>query len=115
MEFPLWLSRLRTCLSVYEDAGSIPDLAHWVKDLALLRLWCRVQMQLRSSIAMAVVWASNCNSDSTPSQETTMCHRCGPKKQKKKERKLFSNKNGIMSLYIDLSYSQNFFVVSLFI
>ena len=30
-EFPLWLSRLRTLHSVCDDAGSIPDLAQWVK------------------------------------------------------------------------------------
>ena len=45
-------------MSIYEDAGSIPDLAHWIKgsgiaanwdvghvcnsDLALLWLWCRL-------------------------------------------------------------------------
>ena len=35
--FPLWLSRLRAGRSVCEDADSIPGLAQWVKDLALLQ------------------------------------------------------------------------------
>ena len=38
------------------------------------RLWCKLQMQLRSSIAGAVVQASTCSSNVTSSP------RCGPKK-----------------------------------
>ena len=30
------------------DAGSIPSLAQWVKDLALLQLQCMLQLRLRS-------------------------------------------------------------------
>ena len=63
-----------------------------VRSLALLgalrfwrcqELWCGLQTWLGSDVAVAVV--SGYSSDSTPSLGTSMCHRCGPKKKKKKK------------------------------
>ena len=45
------------------------------------KLWHRSWMRLGSGIAVAVVSAGSCSSDSTPSLEISTCHRCGPKKQ----------------------------------
>ena len=42
-------------------------------------LWCGLQMQLRSCVA--VVQTSSCSSDSTPSLETSICREFGSKKQ----------------------------------
>ena len=66
-----------------------------VQSLALLsglrmrgcrELWCWSQMQLRSGVAMvAVAWASNYSSDSTPILGNSICHECGPKNKLKKK------------------------------
>ena len=59
-----------------------------VRSLAWLRiwhcreLWCRSQTWLGSCVAVAVVLAGSCNSDSVPSLGTSTHRRCGPKKQK---------------------------------
>ena len=63
-----------------------------VRSLALLsglrircccELWYRLQMWLGSWVAMAVVQASSYSSNLTPSLGTSICRRCGPKKEKK--------------------------------
>ena len=53
LEFPLWLSELRTRHSISEVAGSIPGLTQWVKDLGLPGVQHRSKIWLRSSVAVA--------------------------------------------------------------
>ena len=44
-------------------------------------------MRLGSFVAVAVAEAGSCNSDWSPSLETSICYSCVPKKQKKKKKK----------------------------
>ena len=46
----------------HEVAGSIPGLTQWVKDSVWHELWCRLQMQLGSGIAVAGAQASGYSS-----------------------------------------------------
>ena len=71
--------------SVCEDAGLSPDLALWVKDPALTQSAASVtdiaQIQCCHGCGVDHSFSSNL----TPSSGTSICHRFGSKKKKKKE------------------------------
>ena len=77
----MWLIGLRMQQSICEDAGSIPSLFQWVKDLAL--------PQAATGVTdVAPIWycyvcdvGLSCSSDSTSSLETSICCRYSPKKE----------------------------------
>ena len=50
------------------------------------KLWCRSKTQLGSGTAVAVVQVGSSSSDSSPSLGTSIGRRCGPKKQKNKNK-----------------------------
>ena len=75
-----WLTNLNR---IPEDMGSIPASLGGLRIWHCYELWCRSQMWLGSSVAVAVVKASSCSSNSTPSLGTFICQGCGPKKQKR--------------------------------
>ena len=67
--------------STHEDEGSQAPLSG-LRILCCLELQGRLQRLLRPGVAVAVVKASSCRSNQTPSLGTSMCHRCNPKRQK---------------------------------
>ena len=73
--------------SIHENVGSILALPRGLRIWHCCELWCRLQTQLRSQVAVAVAWAGSCISDLTPSLGTSVCFGYSPKKQKEKKKK----------------------------
>ena len=73
--------------SMHEHAGLIPGLIQRLRIWWCHELWRRLKTWLGSLIAVAVVYASSCSSDSTPSLGNFTCHRCSPKERRKERRK----------------------------
>ena len=72
----IWLASMRT--QVWSLA-SLSGLRIW----HCHELWYGSQTRLRSGVAVAVVQASSYSSDSTPKLGTSICPKCGPKKNNK--------------------------------
>ena len=82
-----------------EVAGSILGLAQWLRIWRCPELWCRLQMQLGSHVAVALVQAGGCSSDSTPSLGISMCRGNGSRNGKKRQKnKKIKNKMAQFSM-----------------
>ena len=79
---------------------SLASLSWW-------RIWCCHELwHLGSGIAVAVAKAGSCSSHSTPSQGTSICHRCIPKKARQKQnnnKKQLLKENTGINLCVDSS------------
>ena len=76
-----------------------------VRSLALLsrlgiwpchELWCGSQTRLRSCVAVALAQTGGYSSDLTPSLGTSICHGCGPRKDKKTKKNFFEAYFGVL-------------------
>ena len=114
MGFPLCLSRLKTWHCFCEDVGLIPGLS-----LSGLRIWVWIANVAWIWCGYSWAWACSWSSDSTPGQGTSICCRCGRRKQKQIPF-LPSMKDGKMNEYsyiitghLLLTFSYHFYLVYL--
>ena len=71
-----------TLTSIHEDRMQVRSLASFsgLRIQHCYELWCRLQVWLGSSVAVAVAEASGYSSDLTPNLGTSICCEWGPKK-----------------------------------
>ena len=87
----------------HEVVVSIPGLASGLRIWHCRKLCCRLQTWLRSGVPLDEVKAGDYRSDSTPSLETSICHRQGPKKTKDQKKKESRGEN-MLYIYMPLNH-----------
>ena len=109
---PVVAQQVNNLTSIHEDAASIPGLTQWVKDLVVPWAVVQITSQLGSHVAVAVVQAGSCSSDSTPGLGTSICCRYSPKKQNETKNISISHfaMPGFLSLAL-LTFGAGYFVV----
>ena len=98
------------------EKNSTSVLRMWIPFLTLLgglrlghcyELWCRLQMQIRSHVAVAVAEAGRCSSNLIPSLGTSICCEFGPKRQKaNKQRKRMQKLNNFYKSHSEMNSHQ---------
>ena len=95
---PVMAQWLTNPTSNNEVAGSIPGSLSGLGIQHCHELWCGLQTRLRFHIAVALAQARGYRSDLTSSLGASMCHRCGPRKDKRQKKKKKKNHNPVKKM-----------------